>query len=241
MTTQAQLNANLLNAQLSTGPKTAEGKAKSSLNAVKTGLTGRTVLLPSDDVTAYQAHLARFAATWQPSGDTERSLVQSLADTDWRLLRIPALEAGLFALGRREFAAQFETEDPSIQDALIDAQTLRAYRRDFSNLGTQESRLRRQQEKDTAALAQLQEARNRRQAMELAEAAKAYEAAKQQGTPFDPAAFGFEFSIEQIEARVAQLQRLRERNAAGNAQAKAAVDAIKASVPRPALLLRNAS
>src|SRR5690349_24767478 len=30
-----------------TGPKTPQGKAKSCLNAVKTGLTGRTVLLPS--------------------------------------------------------------------------------------------------------------------------------------------------------------------------------------------------
>ena len=35
----ARLTANQANAQLSTGPKTPEGKAKSCLNAVKTGLT----------------------------------------------------------------------------------------------------------------------------------------------------------------------------------------------------------
>jgi hypothetical protein len=41
----------MTNAQLSTGPRSAEGKAV-SMNAVKTGLTGRTVLLPSDDAEA---------------------------------------------------------------------------------------------------------------------------------------------------------------------------------------------
>jgi len=39
----AKLNANRANAQLSTGPTTAQGKAKACLNAVKTALTGRTV------------------------------------------------------------------------------------------------------------------------------------------------------------------------------------------------------
>jgi len=45
MSTSAQITANQKNAQLSTGPTSPDGKAKSSLNAVKTGLTGRTVLL----------------------------------------------------------------------------------------------------------------------------------------------------------------------------------------------------
>jgi hypothetical protein len=44
----AQLAANRANAQHSTGPTSAAGKAKVSLNAVKTGLTGRTVLLSSE-------------------------------------------------------------------------------------------------------------------------------------------------------------------------------------------------
>lgn len=44
-----RLAANRANAPLSTGPATAEGKAKSALNALKTGLTGKTVLLPNED------------------------------------------------------------------------------------------------------------------------------------------------------------------------------------------------
>ena len=53
MSSEAQIKANRANAQNSSGPKSPEGKAKSSLNAVKTGLTGRTVLLPGDDAAAY--------------------------------------------------------------------------------------------------------------------------------------------------------------------------------------------
>src|SRR5689334_12138576 len=54
---EARQLSNQANAQLSTGPRSEEGRAKSSLNAVKTGLTGRTVLLPSDDVAEYERHL----------------------------------------------------------------------------------------------------------------------------------------------------------------------------------------
>ena len=97
MPTSAQIDANRTNAQLSTGPTSAAGKAKSSLNAIKTGLTGRTVLLPSDDAALYEAHVMEFMKRLGPIGDDEQNLVQSLADTEWRLLRIPALEMAFMA------------------------------------------------------------------------------------------------------------------------------------------------
>src|SRR4051812_3792190 len=115
-----RLAANQANAQLSTGPKTSAGKAVSSLNAVKTGLTGRTVLLPSEDAVQYQAHVARFQKGLQPVGERETELVQSLADTQWRLNRIPGLEFGLFAIGRKRYADLFEEEtDEQIRAALF--------------------------------------------------------------------------------------------------------------------------
>jgi hypothetical protein len=42
---------------------------------------------------------ARFQEELQPVGERETTLVQNLADTQWRLDRIPGLEFGLFALG----------------------------------------------------------------------------------------------------------------------------------------------
>ncbi len=207
MSTDAQIAANRLNSQLSTGPTSPTGKATSSLNAVKTGLTGRTVLLPSEDAAAYSAHVVRFEAQWQPATDPERSLVQALADTEWRLLRIPSLETGIYALGRLECAGMFADQDESVRPALIQAHIFRSSRRDLSNLSLQEGRLRRQREKDTAALRELQAARQQAEQARLDQAARDYIVAVQEDTydDFDPAALGFEFSLEQIELRAMDL------------------------------------
>jgi hypothetical protein len=142
MASDAQIEANQTNAQLSTGPTSSTGKSKSSLNAVKTGLTGRTVLLPGDDAEAYQKHVDSFFDRWKPADDNERNLVQCLADTEWRLLRIPALEMGIYAIGRLEFASEFASEDESVRKHLIEAKVFLAYRKDLNNLSIQESRLR---------------------------------------------------------------------------------------------------
>src|ERR1700760_3772005 len=94
---EAKLAANRANAQLSSGPRSAAGKAVSSMNAkdeaaplsapkiqgIVTGLTGRTVLLPSDDAEAYRNHLAAYENEFKPVGLRECELVQSLADIQW--------------------------------------------------------------------------------------------------------------------------------------------------------------
>ena len=104
MSSQAQVAANQANAELSTGAKTPEGKAKSSMNALKTGLTGHTVLLPGDDAELYEANLLHHLEAINPVGERETALVQALSDTEWRLARIPGLEYGIYALARIEFA-----------------------------------------------------------------------------------------------------------------------------------------
>jgi len=191
MSTSAQIAANQANAQLSTGPTS------------ETGLTGRTVLLPNEDAVLYEAHLSHFMKSLAPSGDDELNLVQSLADTEWRLLRIPALEMGIYAVGRLEFAELFPNQDESARKHLIEAKVFLAYQRQLNNLSVQEGRLRRQREKDTATLRELQQERQRQAAMLLDKAGRLYIQAvhEQRNHDFDPIAFGFEFSIAQIELR----------------------------------------
>ena len=128
----AQLTANRLNAQFSTGPRSAQGKAKSSLNAVKTALTGRTVLLPSDDAAEYERHLREYESDMQPVGPRECAVVQSLADTDWRLHRIPALEMAIYAHGRVQFADRFDNHDAATRPGLIDLHTFLTSRNSFA-------------------------------------------------------------------------------------------------------------
>lgn len=161
----AQRTANQANAQLSTGPRTVEGKAKSSLNAVRTGLTGRTILLSASEADAYELHIARFACDWNPVGDREAELVQSLADTQWRLNRIPILEAGLYASRRLECADLFLDEpDENVRTLLIENHIWETNRRLFNNLSLQESRLRRHYTKDVAELQDLQAKRRETEA-----------------------------------------------------------------------------
>jgi hypothetical protein len=207
MSTAAQVAANQKNSQLSTGPTSETGKAKSSLNAVKSALTGRTVLLPADDAALYQAHVSHFVEHYTPVGGDEGNLVQSLADTEWRLLRIPSLEMGIYAVGRLEFAGSFANEDESVRRHLIEAQVFLAYQRQLNNLSIQETRLRRQREKDAATLRELQAKRKQQAKARLDAAARQYIRCAQQQPQqqFDPAAFGFEFSLAEIKRRALDL------------------------------------
>jgi len=219
----AQLVANRANALFSSGPRTAEGKAKVSLNAVKTGLTGHTVLLPSDDAAHYQDHLLAYQKEFEPSGPQESLLVQSLADTAWRLLRIPALEMAIYASGRAEFASLFENHDPAQQPSLIDLHTHLVYEKQLRNLQLQESRLARRREKETAELRALQQERRQKEMQDLDLAAKEYVAGKQ------PSELGFEFSTAEIEAyiqgpsalKIFRLLARKEKNASVITQAAA--------------------
>ena len=77
MPSPARLAANQANSQLSTGSRTPEGEAKVFLNAVKTALTGQTVLLPTGDAIKYEQFVAKFLNRFKPIGVEEETLVQS--------------------------------------------------------------------------------------------------------------------------------------------------------------------
>jgi len=49
-------SVNLANSQHSTGPRTDSGKQRSSLNALRHGLTAASPVLPSEDQAAFDAH-----------------------------------------------------------------------------------------------------------------------------------------------------------------------------------------
>jgi hypothetical protein len=96
----ARLAANRANAQKSCGPVTPEGKATSSLNAVKCGLTGQFLVFASTlELARYQEHVKSYETQFQPVGPEEGALVQSIADIRWRLNQIPGFELAILATG----------------------------------------------------------------------------------------------------------------------------------------------
>jgi hypothetical protein len=205
----ARRAANRANAQRSSGPTTPAGRAKSSMNALKTGLTGQTVLLPTDDAVAYQQHLHRHFSEFAPATDHEKSLVQTIADTEWRLLRIFPLETSIYAVARIKLADLYpDISDSAKRAAFIDGEILLAYRKELSNLALQERRLRNQRTADTAQLEQLQNQRREKQAADLKRALALYKSTRKLNLPFDPSFFGFVFSIEELAQNVNREQAL---------------------------------
>ncbi len=213
----AQLSANRANAQRSTGPTSAEGRAKASLNAVKTGLTGRTVLLSSDDAALYEQHVLAYSKELKPMTQRECDLVQSIADTAWRLKRIPALEMAIYAQGRLEFADSFDDHELAARPSMIELKTFLTYEKQLRNLQLQEARLARRYEKDTAELRKIQAERDQRESVDFATASKLYLTAKHDGKSFQPSDYGFEFSIDDIEE---YLEGVRAANIARSAVSK---------------------
>ncbi len=92
---ESQLAARRASAQKSTGPKTPEGKARSSQNALKHGFFAQTALLyyesPEDFVALRDAYLAEYS----PQGPTEVHFVMEMANAQYRLRRVRGMEADL--------------------------------------------------------------------------------------------------------------------------------------------------
>ncbi len=90
--TEARLAANRANAQLSTGPTSAEGKAISSQNNFRHGLTGTFKVLASENQEDFDQLLAALRDEHQPSTPTEDILVSKMAEQYWLSRRAQSLQ-----------------------------------------------------------------------------------------------------------------------------------------------------
>ncbi len=145
MASAAQIHANQQNSQLSTGPRTPEGKLASSRNAIKHGLTGQTIVLPGEDTKAYNGFHDRLFADFAPNGSQEEILVQTLCDVQWQLERIHSIEANLIALAHFEDipANLAAIEDPDQRNAMITAYGYQKREKELRNLQREQNRLQR--------------------------------------------------------------------------------------------------
>ena len=96
MTTQSKSDTARANGAKSHGPTTPEGKARSSQNALKHGLTAGFTLLPSESEPDFERLLEAHRNHHQPATALEEELVSNLAVTRWRLARVAAIETNLF-------------------------------------------------------------------------------------------------------------------------------------------------
>lgn len=94
MTSDKQTVANRKNALQSRGPKTEEGKAVVSKNALKHGILSRHVVLENEDKGEFRAVREAFRADLKPVGVVEEMLVERIVTSYWRLQRVLVAESG---------------------------------------------------------------------------------------------------------------------------------------------------
>jgi hypothetical protein len=97
MSSAAQVLANRENSLRSTGPVTAAGKAASSRNSFRHGLTSKQIVLPGEDPAEYDALRQSVLDQYQPVNETECLLVEELAAGHWRLMRARRHETAILA------------------------------------------------------------------------------------------------------------------------------------------------
>ncbi len=128
--------ANRANAQRSTGPRTPQGKARSSLNALRHGILAKAAYNPTiegkERRTEFEELVTGFAQEYQPRTATEHMMVQQLAGCYWKLAKVWEFEQeaawrGWIAPGIpiEEYNQFHDKEDPeyplpTIRDRLVE-------------------------------------------------------------------------------------------------------------------------
>ncbi|MHC4566547.1 MAG: hypothetical protein ACYTE3_12395, partial [Planctomycetota bacterium] len=93
MATKAQIDANRQNSKKSTGPKTAQGKAATSQNAVKHGLFAHEATIHGEDRGDFDLFREAFLADLRPAGVMESMLAERIVSLSWRLRRAERMES----------------------------------------------------------------------------------------------------------------------------------------------------
>jgi hypothetical protein len=130
MATEPQINANRENAKASTGPKTEEGKAKSSRNNTKFGLFATNNCVQPEEKEAYENFSTALWTTLAPADPVEEVTAAEFVRNAWRLRRCAMAEETLGEIVARFQASQNKERgtnhpaaDPMIYPGYLPAQT----------------------------------------------------------------------------------------------------------------------
>ena len=145
-----------INGAKSHGPKSAETRAISSLNALKHGFTAHnTTLLACENPDEFQSLLDDYVTTYRPASGMEKRLVAEAAAAHWRILRLRTIETSLMDLEmirqEPELEKMLTRFDVGIQLAVA-FQALADESRAISLISRYESRLHRVRERMLNAL-----------------------------------------------------------------------------------------
>ena len=102
MSTLRQIEANRRNAQKSTGPTSVTGKATSSMNALKTGIHAKSLVLPTENLADLQLLIDEYYQSHRPASPEARLLLDDVIRCEWTLRRLGVAETQLFEYAHQE-------------------------------------------------------------------------------------------------------------------------------------------
>ncbi len=102
MASDAQILANQENAKKSTGPKTVEGKQRSSMNAITHGIFAQIPILPGEDRELLNAIADGINQTYKPRDAMEAILVERITVASFRQIRLREAEAAHIKINMSE-------------------------------------------------------------------------------------------------------------------------------------------
>ena len=79
MTAINKILANRANARFSSGPRTLEGKAVSKMNALRTGLSAKDIVVPGEWIEDWEAFRTEVVTSWLPVNAVETELAEQIA------------------------------------------------------------------------------------------------------------------------------------------------------------------
>ena len=115
---EARIRANRENAKRSTGPKTPEGKARVRCNALKHGLTGQGVALPTEDQAEITRSFTAMQRELRPSNEVAEKLVRRVAFLFVRVERCEKHETSETSKRVRHAVAEFDDQRLAAVEAL---------------------------------------------------------------------------------------------------------------------------
>src|ERR1035441_10097498 len=166
--------------------RTPEGKARPALNALRHGLTARVVVLPTEDMDAYQGFAKEIVDSLDPQTPVERQFAQTVADNQWRINRIRSIEDGMLGMGHFEAAGNFDCPSSEIHSAMTAARAFRDDSKSFVNLSIYEQRLHRSMKEALRQLKELQTERREHDKTEMDDAIRLLKTQQMKGLPFEP-------------------------------------------------------
>jgi hypothetical protein len=191
ITSEARLHANRENAQSSTGPRTDEGKKRSSLNSTRHGILAQVIHLPEEEMSVFTEFTREYVASLAPVGAVETQLANACADLQFRLHRLAAAEHNLFAIGHNENGDAWEVDNAESHTALAFAETLRRSKDPLALLTLYESRLSRRLLQTLKQLREIQAGRRALEQQQLEELYLIAAANPELAETLSPSEFGF--------------------------------------------------